>query len=122
MGEGATENSYVRGLVMRCFAVLALFQIIGSVSVLAETKMPTAALLDVDRTPIGALLEQRLLANPQAKWLERNEVNRILKEQELSALITADAVSRRVAMGQLLKADLLVILKQRSKPASTSGD
>jgi hypothetical protein len=101
---------------MRRIALLTGCLIVVGLPAFAEQKLPTAALLDLDRTPIGALLEQRLLASPRAKWLERNEVNRILKEQELSTLITADAVSRRVAMGQLLKADLLVILKQHSKP------
>lgn len=51
--------------------------------------------------------------------VEREVIDRILKEQELSALSAAGAVSNRLSLGRLLKADLLVLLDRVGAPAHT---
>jgi tetratricopeptide (TPR) repeat protein len=66
------------------------------------------------------LLEARLLANPAAAWLERNEIDAIRREQELAGLMDATAGPGRVALGRLLKADVLVLLCSR-KPEEGAG-
>ena len=52
-----------------------------------------------------------LLASGKASWVERNEIDRILKEQELQAAFGAANARDRLALGKLLKADVLVLLR-----------
>ncbi len=78
---------------------------------LAAPQRPTAAFVDLDRSPIGPLLDERLLANLAAMWLERNAIDAVLTEQRLAHLTKASAGRRRVALGQLLKANVLVLLR-----------
>ncbi len=52
----------------------------------AASAARTAALIDMDRTPAGALLEQRLSKSTSLPWLERENLAALLKEQELQKL------------------------------------
>ena len=70
----------------------------------------------MDRTPLGALVEQTLLASKQAVWLERTEIDKLIHEQQLQLLLGPEAVKERSGLGRLLKADLLVILRHVAKP------
>jgi hypothetical protein len=84
---------------------------------LPAADFPAAALIDVDRSPVGALLEQTLLADKEAQWLERTEIDRVLRERELGALLGPAAAAERSSVGRLLKADLLVLLRHAATPA-----
>ncbi len=77
---------------------------------------PTTAFLDLDGSPLAALLEGRLLRNPRAVWVERNAIEEIQRERKLQGLTEAAAGRRRVAIGKLLKADLLVLLRHFEEP------
>jgi hypothetical protein len=77
----------------------------------AASAAHTAALIDMDRTPAGALLEQRLSKSTSLTWLERENLATLLKEQELQTLFSPQGGARRTALGQLLKVDLLVLLR-----------
>lgn len=77
---------------------------------------PTAAFLELEGSPLTGLLEGRLLENPRVVWLERNAIEEIQREQKLQGLAEAAATRRRVAIGKLLKADLLVLLRHVEKP------
>ena len=81
---------------------------------------PTAALLDLDAAPVGLLLQERLLANSRAVWLERSAIEAIQREQQLQSLFGAAAVDERVKIGRLLKADLLILLATSAKPKGIS--
>jgi hypothetical protein len=76
---------------------------------------PTAALLDLNPSPISPLVEAKLLAMPQAAWIERAEIRKLVNERELVQVLGAEAVSRRAALGRLLKAQILVILRGGKK-------
>ncbi|MBW3600098.1 MAG: hypothetical protein KY475_22850, partial [Planctomycetes bacterium] len=52
-------------------------------------------------------------ADSSADWLERSELEKVLAERELAALSAAGGVRDRVALGETLKADVLVILQTR---------
>jgi hypothetical protein len=41
-----------------------------------DVSLPTAALIDLNPDPLGTLLEQRLLSESQARWLERQEIDK----------------------------------------------
>ncbi|QDU92490.1 WD40 repeat domain-containing protein [Lignipirellula cremea] len=77
----------------------------------AQDKTPLGALIDVEQSPLGAALEAELFALDGVEWLERTEVNRVLAEQKLQLLFDANALGDRRSMGQLLKADLLIVLR-----------
>ena len=77
---------------------------------------PTTAFLDLDGSPLARLLEQRLLVSTPAAWLERNRLDELLREQKLQGLVDAAATRRRVSIGKLLKADLLVLLRHLETP------
>ncbi len=94
---------------LACLACLAT-------SMAARADEPvTAALVSVNKSAVGTLLEARLLANVPARWVERNQIERILGEQELQAAFGPRDAARRVRLGRLLKADVLVLL--RTTPA-----
>jgi hypothetical protein len=83
---------------------------VGSHAFADEGDRPTCALVKLDKTPVAALIEAKLLGDPVATWLERSEIDRLLEEQQLDALLGADAGTGRVRLGQLLKAKVLVFL------------
>lgn len=74
-------------------------------------KAPRCALIDVDKSPMGGLIEAEVLTRDGEDWLERSEIDKLLQERELQSLFTPGAGSDRRALGQTLKADVLVILK-----------
>lgn len=76
-----------------------------------KSTVPVCALLDSDKVPRAALLEARLLADSQATWVERAQIDKVLKEQELQAMFSPQGVGQRVRLGKLLKADVLVMVR-----------
>ena len=62
------------------------------------------------------LLELRLAQNKEIVLLEREKIQEIFREQELSALLSAEGTAKRVALGKVLKADLLIVLEGEEKP------
>lgn len=77
---------------------------------------PTCALIDFDRSPLVAVLEAKLLSDVEATWLERNAIDEVVKEQELQALFTPEGGAQRSALGKLLKADLLILVRDAPPP------
>ncbi len=85
----------------------------------AESPKPRCALVTATPSPTATLLEAALLETGSAEWLERGEIDRILAEQKLDAAFAARAAKSRVALGRLLKADLLVLVRiQPAEPAT----
>ncbi len=77
-----------------------------------NSKRPTAALIDVDTSPLGILVQNELLKNESVNWLERNEIGKIIREQELASLFGPGTGRTRIQLGRLLKADLLVLIRR----------
>ena len=69
------------------------------------------ALLAGEELPLLGLLEAGLMENIPASWVERNEIKKVLTEAELQAAFGADAPQRRTALGKILRADLLVLVR-----------
>ena len=86
---------------------------------LAQADLPAAAVIDADRTTIGTLVEAKLLDDENARWLERTAIDRVLREQELGALFQADSTSRRVQLGKMLQADVLILMRESQNTAAT---
>ena len=82
----------------------------------ARAAGPVCALLDPEKDARVALLEAKLLAEPDTTWVERARVDQVLAEQKLQALFGAGGVGERVKLGKLLKADVLVLVR-RAKDA-----
>jgi tetratricopeptide (TPR) repeat protein len=57
------------------------------------------------------LLEAKLLSGGQASWVERTEIDRVLKEQVLATAFGAQGGKNRLALGKLLKAEVLVLVR-----------
>ncbi|MBN9521191.1 hypothetical protein J0H58_22170 [bacterium] len=72
---------------------------------------PTCALIDPDKDPRVALVEAQLLADSTTTWVERGDIEAVLREQKLQALFTPQGVGERVRLGKLLKADLLILVR-----------
>ncbi len=77
----------------------------------AQAAAPVCALLDPEKAPQAALLEAKLLADPAATWVERANVDAVLKEQKLQRMFSPQGVGDRVKLGKLLKAELLVMVR-----------
>lgn len=86
----------------------------------AEPK-PTAALIDLDKSAVAGLLESRLLTDDSVRWVERTEIDRVLKEQQLQSAFGASGVKERSSLGKLLKADLLILVRTVDSPVK-KGD
>ncbi len=83
-----------------------------------ESENPVVAVVPVEKgdlKPLIALLEEQLSRNDNCVLVDREHIDKVLKEQELAAISGASSVSKRRALGRLLGADLLVLL---SKPSS----
>ncbi|MCU0982697.1 MAG: hypothetical protein MUF25_26350 [Pirellulaceae bacterium] len=65
---------------------------------------------------MGGLVERRMLQNPDADWLERAEIETVLRERELQSLMSPEACGERAAIGRLLKADMLILLRHFEEP------
>lgn len=62
--------------------------------------------------PVVSMLQSELAGRSQIRLVERDQIRAILQEQQMSSLFTADGTSQRFKLGQLLKADLLICLRQ----------
>ena len=83
----------------------------------AKSARTTAALLALDRSPVGVFLETELLQQTDTTWVERTEIGKVLDEQKLQALFAPESVGERVKFGKLLKADLLVLVRSGKQDA-----
>lgn len=98
------------------FLILAALFPAGHNARAGEASRPTAAFIHVERSPVGPLLEQILLRSDKVAWLERNEIDPLLRERKLTSLLAPAAGPQRSAIGKLLKADLLVLLRHVEQP------
>ena len=122
-GLARRHGDLVRSRVWRrARAVLTAATIAGEQPApLSDAVLPTAAFIDVSHCPLGGLLEQRLLNESQARWLERQEIDKVLRERELTAMFGAAATAQRAGLGQVLKAGLLALLRTRRSPRVVRG-
>src|SRR4051794_7901824 len=74
---------------------------------------PTCAILaDPARpSPVVPLLEARLLAMEGVTFTERAEIDAVLREEQLQALLGPEAGRQRASAGRVLKAELLILLR-----------
>lgn len=87
----------------------------------AGPRVPTCAILaeSAANPAAGATLpvvEARLLGMGGVTFVERAEVEKLLRERQLQALLGPEAGTGRAAAGRLLKADLLVLLRGADAP------
>ena len=95
--------------------VLTVVLLAGS-ACLAETRLAVIASKAEETEQLAPLVELQLGKKQGIVLLEREMLKQILSEQELQALMTAEGTSKRIALGKLLKADVLVILRGEKKP------
>ena len=77
---------------------------------------PSCALLadpagELVNSPLYSLLENHLLQDATLTMLDRAEIARVLGEQQLSQLFSPEGVKERIATGQILKAEYLLLLQ-----------
>ncbi len=80
-----------------------------------QSTEPRCAFVVSNPSATAGLTEAKLLESGRGTWLERNEIDRILAEQELAACFAAESPGSRIALGRLLKADLLVLVRSSEK-------
>ena len=59
------------------------------------------------------LVEARLSEAGKVSLVERQQIDKVLQEQKLQAVLGADAIAGRIAMGKLLQADLLYLSSRK---------
>ncbi len=101
--------------------------LVGLLTLFAAGRLDAAvrvALLQTDLKQSGdivSLVEASLTAAGKVTLVERQQVEKILHEQDLQTVLGADAVVGRAAMGKLLQADLLVFIQPHEKPELSLG-
>lgn len=96
-------------------ACLLLFGTVAAVSSAGEGRPPRVGIISDEKLRAHADLLMVELQQSNVELVERNEIEKVLKEQSLSLAGLTGKDSLRV--GRLLKADGLVMLKQRGKEA-----
>src|SRR5687768_8599760 len=98
------------------FALILLACAIASAQAPPEQKV-CAVLAQDDVQPPGLLQLVELNVGQLAavSLVERQEVEKLLREQQLTAL-GAGSVRDRIALGRMLRADVLVLLRVRQEP------
>ena len=100
-----------------CFCIFSLLPF--SALSAEEKQAPRLAVLtgaNDTAQPMASLLEVQLSAHASYQVLERDSISEIIKEWDLAMLSAAESVSKRAEIGRLLKADVLVMLSERTKP------
>jgi hypothetical protein len=82
----------------------------------AKTRIGVIVTSATEKEKFVPLLELRLSQHPSVVLVERRDIEKVLREQELQALLAPDAPDKRAALGKMLKADLLVFLSRGDKP------
>src|ERR1039458_9772162 len=102
----------------RCPVACLLCLTVGGLSnpARAGTRMGVIVSHTSDRQNQAAFLEIRLAERPATALVERNEIDKVLGEQELQSLLVADAPGKRAGLGKMLKAALLIFLAESQEP------
>lgn len=66
--------------------------------------------------PFAELLEIELAGRPGLTLVDRAEIEHVLREQQVAEALAAGETAKRVALGRLLRADLLVLLRAGEAP------
>ena len=111
-------TTHTRSLIL----AIAMTVIQPSGMLAAETRVAVIASRAADVEKLVPLVELRLAKNKEIALLEREKIEEILREQELGALLTAEGTAQRIALGKLLKADLLIVLQGEEGPPPQAGE
>jgi hypothetical protein len=66
--------------------------------------------------PITAFLEATLSSDPRFRLLERDQLDALSREQQIQVMFSADSAPQRMALGALLKVDLMIMLRVDKAP------
>ncbi|HTN77341.1 MAG TPA: hypothetical protein VL096_18910 [Pirellulaceae bacterium] len=73
------------------------------------------ALIDLSNHPAAGALEAKLFGEfSDVDWVERAQIDKVFKEQDLAAAFGANAGPQRAAFGNLIKADVLILIRERA--------
>lgn len=100
---------------MRSLLVIALVLFLAT-PVNAATRLAVLNIESPALAHIATFLELEFLKLPETETLERAKIDELLKEQVVQRAFSADAAAERVALGKILKADVLVLLQAVEKP------
>jgi hypothetical protein len=105
----------VQNIPLKLFVSLAL--------ILAVTPLHAAVRVAIlqsepqQTADLTALVETRLSTAGKVSLVERQQIDKLLHEQQLQSVLGADAVQGRAKIGKLLQADLLVFIQRQDDPA-----
>ncbi|MFN3150196.1 SHD1 domain-containing protein [Bremerella sp.] len=91
-----------------CLVIWAAVVFAPTMTLAAEQR---CALIDLDQSALGGLIEAELLSRPNMQWVERTEIQKLLDEQRLQSVLGAQSGNERRSIGTVLKADVLIILR-----------
>lgn len=86
------------------------------------SRRPVVAVLDPDGIDRVAVVEARLLVDGNITLVDRQALTAVLKEQELQAAFGPEGVGRRVALGRILKADVIVLIRRDEDTEKSAVD
>ncbi|MGD0463709.1 MAG: tetratricopeptide repeat protein [Tepidisphaeraceae bacterium] len=98
------------GLLVILFISTALTQMASA------TRVAILADPNTDAGRVAVLIEANLSNFPNISLVERSQLEQVINEQELQDCFAPEAVSQRAALGKLVHADILVLLRSRPLP------
>ncbi len=69
-----------------------------------------------------SLFEALMLQDEKIVSVERTQIDKVLQEEQLQEMFSPDAIGKRSAFGQKMKADLLVMVREATPTSSGSAD
>ena len=103
-------DTYFRVRSTKSICILTIL-FVGLSTPSASSAATQCAFIAQKQSPVVELAEAMLLGVADAEWLERSEIDKVLAEQKLQTLFAPEATGSRSALGKILKADLIVVVR-----------
>src|SRR5947209_1694354 len=104
----------------RFFIVTVAAMLCMSAAAFAASKKTCAVIADAsardNASEVATLLEAQLTSGGQLALVDRSRIDQVLREHQLQAALSPDAVAERSSLSRLLKADILVFIRSQHAP------
>lgn len=103
-------------MIFRTLIVAVLAALGASVSRAGTTRLAVLPESGTDASKLATLLELGLAMRPDLQLVERQHLEQVIREQRLAAAFGPTAVAKRIELGRLADAEVLVFVGESQRP------